>query len=95
MSATPCVGQDRLAAGQLGGQRAQGPGGRLAVEVGDQADGVRQRGGLGEGGAALVVDEQERAAVRRMVRAASPAIRVCSSSDLPEPVVPATSACGP
>ena len=60
--------QDRLPAGELGAERPQGARGALAVEVGDQADGVRERGRLGEGGAALVVDEQERAPVRRMAQ---------------------------
>ena len=81
----PVRGEDRLAPGQLGGQRPQGPGGRLAVQVGDHADRVRQRGRLGEGGAALVVDQQERAAVRADGSGPGWRSRVCSSSDLPEP----------
>jgi hypothetical protein len=52
-------GQQRFAPGQLGTERAQRPLGRRAVEVGEQPDGVRQVDGVGERGAALVVNEQE------------------------------------
>ena len=66
----------------------------VRVEVGDEADGVRQLDALLERGAALVVDEQEGQPGRR-VASASEATSVCSSSDLPAPVVPPISACGP
>ena len=61
-------GQDLLATGQFRGERPQGAGRGLAVEVGDQADGVRQRGRLGEGRAALVVDEEEGASIGRVLQ---------------------------
>ena len=61
-------GEDLLAAGQLGAQRAQGAGRGPAVEVGDQADGVRQRRRLGERRSTLVVDEQEGAALGRVLQ---------------------------
>ena len=56
--------QDLLAAAQLGVQRHQGALGEVRVEVGEEPDGVRQRGAVLERGAALVVDEHERETVR-------------------------------
>ena len=52
--------EQQLAVVELGVQRDQRPAHLVAVEVGDQADGVRQLDALLERGAALVVDEQER-----------------------------------
>ena len=62
------LGEQPLPAGQLGGQRTERPGGRLVVQVGDHADGVREGSRLTERRAALVVDEQEAAPVRRVVQ---------------------------
>ena len=64
MSLAPTSAEQVLAAGQLGLQRGQGPGGEVAVEVGDHADGVRQPRAVLERRAALVVDEHERHLVR-------------------------------
>ena len=74
--------QDPFAAAQLGGQRRQRALGEPAVEVGDQADGVRQPGAVAKGRAALVVDEDEGQGVRpvgerRARRPGSAAARSC------------------
>src|SRR4051812_44599399 len=53
-----------LAPPQLGGERLQGPLGQVSVQVGDQADRVRQRRAALERRAALVVDQYERHLVR-------------------------------
>ena len=68
---------------ELGAERAQRAGGGLAVQVGDQADRVRQRGRLGERGAALVVDQQEGAAVGRMAAARGRRSASAAARDLP------------
>ena len=51
--------QQSLPSAQLGLEADQGPLGESVVEVGDDADGVRQLGAGVERGAALVVDEHE------------------------------------
>ena len=58
--------QDALAALELGVQGGEGALGQMGVEVGDEAHGVGQVDALLEGGATLVVDEQERQAGRRV-----------------------------
>ena len=88
------LGQDVLAPLQLRAQRLQGPLDQVGVEVGDHADGVRQLDAVLERRAALVVDQHERHRVG-LLATASEATMVCSSSDLPEPVVPAIRPCGP
>ena len=63
--------EDVLAMAQLGAQRLERAADEMLVEVGDEADAVRQLGAALEGGATLVVDEQERhppRAVRRRER---------------------------
>ena len=60
--------QQVLAEPQLGAERRERPAHEVRVEVGDQAHGVRQVDALGEGGAALVVHEQEGHSVRRVFR---------------------------
>ena len=57
------VGEQVLAAGQLGAERDQRALDEVGVEVGDHADGVRQVDAVLERGAALVVDEHEGHAV--------------------------------
>jgi hypothetical protein len=57
-------GQLGLPAAQFGAERDQRALHQVGVEVGDQADGVRQVGALGEGTAALVVDQHEGHLVR-------------------------------
>ena len=52
--------EQQLAVVELGVERDQRPPHLVAVEVGDQPDGVRQFDALLERGATLVVDEQER-----------------------------------
>ena len=56
--------QHALAAAHLGAERLQRAGGEGGVEVGDQADGVREPGALRERRPALVVDQHERQLVR-------------------------------
>ena len=76
----------RAGAARRSARRARA--GQVLVEVGDEADGVRQVDAVLEGRAALVVDEQEREPVGRVRDARATAISVCSSSLLPAPVVP-------
>ena len=64
--AGPRGGEQPLAAAHLGPQRVQHAGGRTAVEVGEQAHAVGQGREVVEGGASLVVDEQQRQPVRRL-----------------------------
>ena len=52
-----------LAVAQLGAQAGERAAHEVRAEVGDQADAVRQGHAVGEGGAALVVDEEEGDAV--------------------------------
>jgi hypothetical protein len=58
------VGEEVLAAAQLGRERVERAVDQVPVEVGDQPDAVRQVGAGGERAAALVVDQHEREPVR-------------------------------
>ena len=60
--------QQLLPVVQLGPQRGQRAADQVRGEVGDQAHGVRQVDAVGERGAALVVDEEERHPVRAVRR---------------------------
>ena len=62
------LGQELLAATDLGVERLQDPPGQVLVEVGDDADAVRQPLGVLERRAPLVVDQQEADAARRVLR---------------------------
>ena len=59
-------GEQVLAVVQLGRERRERAAHEVRRQVGDEADGVRQLDAVAEGGAALVVDEQERDPVRRV-----------------------------
>ncbi len=59
--------QEVLAALQLGVERDERPGHQMAIEVGDEADGVGKVYAVLEGGAALVVDEDEGQVVRPLM----------------------------
>ena len=87
--------QQLLAAPDLRVQGVHHPPGQVLVEVGDDSDAVRQVHGVLEERAALVVDQEEARPGPGGSSRPSEATKVCSSSHLPLPVVPPTSACEP
>ena len=86
----PAAAQGALPTSQLGIERAHGPSRQGGGEVGERADGVRQRG-------EPVEPRPPLKSISRNVSASGPALlaratKVRRSSLLPEPVVPATRA---
>ena len=89
--------QQLLAADQLAVDRVGHPVDQrqLVGQVGDDRAGVRQPVQPGERRAALEVDSARSSASRSRACTARASTRVRSSSDLPEPVAPTSSPCGP
>ena len=90
----PLAVEDPLAVPQLGGEGAQRASHQVRAQVGDQPDRMGQPHALAEGGAPLVIDQEEGDCSGAWADA-MPRIHDCRSSLLPEPVVPPTRAWGP
>ena len=94
-SSTPAARSSRSRRRSLGLEADQGPLGEAVVEVGDDADGVRQVGAGVERRPALVVDEHERQVVRAAAQPPGQRRACAAARSCPRRSCRRSRACGP